>query len=180
MYLLVTTFNSASSRTKCLTNHIQSVTNYFIANLALADVIIGLFAIPFQVTSITFSIFLFMNKIYFHPVNQGFNYLLQFQAALLQRWNLPPFLCPFCPFFQVASRCFYFFISFVLEGYIFTFLILNNFNTFDEKYSINYKICIKIMNFNLQFKFDLFHVVKANPRKYAETLGWIRTFPLQS
>ena len=27
----------------------QSVTNFFIANLALADVIIGLFAIPFQV-----------------------------------------------------------------------------------------------------------------------------------
>jgi len=52
----------------------QSVTNYFIANLALADVIIGLFAIPFQ-----------------------------FQAALLQRWNLPPFLCPFCPFFQNLS-----------------------------------------------------------------------------
>ena len=28
---------------------LQSVTNFFIANLALADVIIGLFAIPFQV-----------------------------------------------------------------------------------------------------------------------------------
>ena len=53
----------------------QSVTNFFIANLALADVIIGLFAIPFQ-----------------------------FQAALLQRWNLPEFLCPFCPFFQVNNN----------------------------------------------------------------------------
>jgi len=53
-------------------NLFQSVTNFFIANLALADVIIGLFAIPFQ-----------------------------FQAALLQRWNLPDFMCPFCPFFQV-------------------------------------------------------------------------------
>ena len=52
----------------------QSVTNFFIANLALADVIIGLFSIPFQ-----------------------------FQAALLQRWNLPEFLCPFCPFFQVLK-----------------------------------------------------------------------------
>ncbi|KAJ1528496.1 hypothetical protein ONE63_006903 [Megalurothrips usitatus] len=52
----------------------QSVTNCFIANLALADVIIGLFAIPFQ-----------------------------FQAALLQRWNLPEFMCPFCPFVQVVS-----------------------------------------------------------------------------
>lgn len=50
------------------------MTNFFIANLALADVIIGLFAIPFQ-----------------------------FQAALLQRWNLPDFMCPFCPFFQVKK-----------------------------------------------------------------------------
>ena len=53
----------------------QSVTNYFIANLALADVIIGLFSIPFN-----------------------------FQAALLQSWNhLPDFLCPFSPFFQVTT-----------------------------------------------------------------------------
>ena len=51
---------------------VRTVTNMYIANLALADVIIGLFAIPFQ-----------------------------FQAALLQRWNLPDFMCPFCPFFQV-------------------------------------------------------------------------------
>jgi len=59
----------------CTSRRMQSVTNYFIANLALADVIIGLFAIPFQ-----------------------------FQAALLQRWNhLPDFLCPFCPFFQNLS-----------------------------------------------------------------------------
>jgi leucokinin receptor len=27
----------------------------------------------------------------------------QFQAALLQRWNLPYFMCPFCPFVQVLS-----------------------------------------------------------------------------
>ncbi|XP_043482918.1 RYamide receptor isoform X1 [Leptopilina heterotoma] len=49
----------------------QSVTNCFIANLAFADIVIGLFAIPFQ-----------------------------FQAALLQRWILPHFMCPFCPFVQ--------------------------------------------------------------------------------
>ena len=36
----------------------------YIANLALADVTIGMFAIPFQ-----------------------------FQAILLQRWALPPFMC---------------------------------------------------------------------------------------
>ncbi|XP_046980236.1 prolactin-releasing peptide receptor-like isoform X1 [Schistocerca americana] len=52
----------------------QNVTNCFIANLALADIVIGLFAIPFQ-----------------------------FQAALLQRWNLPHFMCAFCPFVQVLS-----------------------------------------------------------------------------
>ncbi|XP_033228072.1 RYamide receptor-like [Belonocnema kinseyi] len=49
----------------------QSVTNCFIANLAFADIVIGLFAIPFQ-----------------------------FQAALLQRWILPYFMCAFCPFVQ--------------------------------------------------------------------------------
>ncbi|XP_064458396.1 RYamide receptor-like [Ornithodoros turicata] len=52
----------------------QTVTNSFIANLAVADVIIGLFSIPFQ-----------------------------FQAALLQRWVLPEFMCAFCPFVQVLS-----------------------------------------------------------------------------
>jgi leucokinin receptor len=29
--------------------------------------------------------------------------LFQFQAALLQRWNLPAVMCPFCPFVQVLS-----------------------------------------------------------------------------
>ncbi|XP_076163468.1 RYamide receptor [Ptiloglossa arizonensis] len=54
--------------------HMQNVTNIFIANLAVADIVIGLFSIPFQ-----------------------------FQAALLQRWDLPEFMCPFCPFVQVLS-----------------------------------------------------------------------------
>uniref|UniRef100_A0A182QUV7 G-protein coupled receptors family 1 profile domain-containing protein n=1 Tax=Anopheles farauti TaxID=69004 RepID=A0A182QUV7_9DIPT len=56
------------------TKQMQTITNMFIANLALADVTIGVFVIPFQ-----------------------------FQAALLQRWNLPDFMCPFCPFVQLIS-----------------------------------------------------------------------------
>lgn len=52
----------------------QTVTNIFIANLAVADIIIGMFSIPFQ-----------------------------FQAALLQRWVLPYFMCAFCPYVQVVS-----------------------------------------------------------------------------
>jgi leucokinin receptor len=47
----------------------RTVTNFYIANLSFADVVIGVLGIPFQ-----------------------------FQAALLQRWDLPHFLCPVAPF----------------------------------------------------------------------------------
>lgn len=30
-------------------------------------------------------------------------FLLQFQAAVLQRWNLPYFMCALCPFVQALS-----------------------------------------------------------------------------
>ena len=50
----------------------HTVMNVYIGNLALADVIIAVFCIPFQ-----------------------------FQAALLQRWDLPAFMCKLCPFLQV-------------------------------------------------------------------------------
>ena len=43
---------------------LKTVTNLYIANLACADVVIGVFVIPFQ-----------------------------FQAILLQRWTLPSFMC---------------------------------------------------------------------------------------
>uniref|UniRef100_A0A0A1WYF4 Tachykinin-like peptides receptor 99D n=1 Tax=Zeugodacus cucurbitae TaxID=28588 RepID=A0A0A1WYF4_ZEUCU len=56
------------------TRQMRTVTNMYIANLAFADVVIGLFCIPFQ-----------------------------FQAALLQRWNLPWFMCGFCPFIQTLT-----------------------------------------------------------------------------
>ena len=52
----------------------QTVTNIFIANLALADVIIGIFSTPFQ-----------------------------FQPALHQRWDLPEFLCKVAPSFKTLS-----------------------------------------------------------------------------
>ena len=52
----------------------QTVTNFFIANLSVADVMIGIFSIPFQ-----------------------------FQAALLQRWDLPHILCPVAPFVKELS-----------------------------------------------------------------------------
>lgn len=55
-------------------SQMQNATNYLIANLALADILIGAFAIPFQ-----------------------------FQAALLQQWNLPWYMCTFCPTVQVIS-----------------------------------------------------------------------------
>ena len=51
----------------------RTVTNFYIANLSVADVVIGVLGIPFQ-----------------------------FQAALLQRWDLPHFLCPVAPFVKVS------------------------------------------------------------------------------
>ncbi|XP_031841472.1 tachykinin-like peptides receptor 99D isoform X3 [Nomia melanderi] len=54
------------------TKRMQDVTNFYIANLALADIVIGLFVSP-----------------------------LQYQAALLQKWISPHFMCAICPFVQV-------------------------------------------------------------------------------
>jgi len=54
--------------------HMQTVTNFFIGNLSVADVALGILSIPFQ-----------------------------FQAALLQRWDLPHFLCPAAPFVKQLS-----------------------------------------------------------------------------
>lgn len=42
------------------TKQMQTVTNLFIANLALADVVIGMFAIPFQVKHIIFPLFMYI------------------------------------------------------------------------------------------------------------------------
>ena len=55
-------------------HRLRTVTNIFIANLAIADILIGALAIPFQ-----------------------------FVAALLQRWILPHFMCAFCAFVQIVS-----------------------------------------------------------------------------
>lgn len=55
-------------------HRLRTVTNVFIANLAIADILIGALAIPFQ-----------------------------FVAALLQRWILPHFMCPFCAVVQIVS-----------------------------------------------------------------------------
>ena len=52
----------------------RTVTNFYIANLAFADVIIAMFNIPFQ-----------------------------FHAAVVQRWDLPVFMCQFCPTIGVFS-----------------------------------------------------------------------------
>lgn len=78
------------------TRTMQTVTNWYIANLAMADVIIGAFAIPFQV-QFTFGIRVP------RPIIIKTSHLIQFHAALLQRWNLPHFMCQFCPFVQCVS-----------------------------------------------------------------------------
>ena len=57
-----------------ISSRMRTVTNFYIANLAFADVTIAVFCIPFQ-----------------------------FHAALVQRWDLPEFMCKFCPFAQTLS-----------------------------------------------------------------------------
>ena len=57
-----------------VSRRMRTVTNFYIANLAFADVIIAMFCVPFQ-----------------------------FHAALLQRWDLPEFMCQFCPTVGVFS-----------------------------------------------------------------------------
>ena len=52
----------------------QTANNIFIANLALSDITIAIFCIPFQ-----------------------------FYAALVQRWDMPKIMCKFCPFAQTFS-----------------------------------------------------------------------------
>ena len=52
----------------------QDVVNGYVSNLAISDVILAMFCIPFQ------------------------SY-----AALVQRWDLPEFMCKFCPFVQTMS-----------------------------------------------------------------------------
>lgn len=57
-----------------VSRRMQTVTNMYITNLAFADVTIALFAIPFQ-----------------------------FHASMVQRWDLPAFMCQFCPFVACLS-----------------------------------------------------------------------------
>ena len=57
-----------------VTKSMHDVINFYIANLALSDILLAIFCIPFQ-----------------------------FYAALEQQWNLPEFMCQFCPFAQTLS-----------------------------------------------------------------------------
>ena len=56
------------------TKSMHEVIDFYIANLAVSDVCLAIFCIPFQ-----------------------------FYAALVQQWNLPDFMCKFCPFAQTFS-----------------------------------------------------------------------------
>jgi len=72
--MLLKKFNLFEAIFTATGRRMNTVINIYIGNLAIADIIIALFCIPFQ-----------------------------FQAAILQRWDLPEFMCKLCPFIQVSS-----------------------------------------------------------------------------
>jgi leucokinin receptor len=74
----------------------HNVTNYFISNLALADIVIGMFAVPFQVIRQNSSLSLKCQSIKIFLI-------FKFQAALLQYWVLPQVLCKIAPFASTLS-----------------------------------------------------------------------------
>lgn len=56
------------------TKSLHNTTHYLLANLAISDILLAVVCIPFQ-----------------------------FYAALIQRWDLPHFMCKLCPFTQIFS-----------------------------------------------------------------------------
>ena len=82
----------------------QTVTNFYISNLALSDVILAVFCIPFQ-----------------------------FRAALMQRWDLPEFMCQLCPFMQTLSVRSYVKSSSVMKRKQMYNCLQNNKNFFEGK-----------------------------------------------
>ncbi|CAG5119711.1 unnamed protein product, partial [Candidula unifasciata] len=89
----------------------HTVTNIFIANLAVADVIIGLFSIPFQVSTFDNVLPVFLLMCYlscmsvsaFDDMLAVFLLMCYLSSALLQRWVLANFMCSLAPFVQVIS-----------------------------------------------------------------------------
>lgn len=78
------------------------IENFQISALAVSLFLIVfiLFCCRFRFLLAILTCFFWYNSLFFSP---PFLNVIQFQAALLQRWNLPEFMCAFCPFVQTVS-----------------------------------------------------------------------------
>ncbi len=86
----------------------RNVTNYYIANLAFADVIIALFCIPFQVGGRGGARDNYNNFLFSSPIQKG-QFLLSFELGV--------FVLPLCVRAHVANTAFIFLESQIVANY---------------------------------------------------------------
>ena len=134
----------------------QTVTNMYITNLAFADVTIAVFAIPFQ-----------------------------FHAALLQRWDLPAFMCQFCPTVQILSVNISIFtlVAISLDRWVnfiwqCVSLIAGHFGSLSESVLVVKCWCLNGVNFRKVFNTENWQEL-LRERKKKQSIRWVM-LPFQS
>lgn len=114
----------------------QTVTNIFIANLATADIFLGMFTTPFQ-----------------------------FQPALHQRWDFPHILCNLAPFFKVLSVTVSVFTLTIISMDRYVAVIYPLKAGFSKSYAILSLVFIWLVGFGSSFPEGYFFSVKMTTDK---------------